>query len=138
MSGGVQARKETEKTAPASGPLVLKRLLDAGREEDARVIRDIFRPLTQAPAVEAGRAGQNAPARPVEPGPQQLELAYLGFVRSGERLTAVVIFQGQTLTVALDEEIAPGFKVTRLTPDEIEIAGPGASKKVFFRQGERS
>lgn len=137
-SGGLQARKETLRTGAASGPLVLKRLLDPGREEDVHVVRDIFRPLAQAPAAEAGRSGLNAPTRPAEPVTPQLELTYLGFVRSGERLTAIVVFQGQTLTVAVDEEVAPGYKITRLTPDEIEIAGPDAAKKVFYRQGERS
>lgn len=137
-SGGLQARKAKERTAAASGPLVLKRLLDSGREDGVRIIRDIFRPLAQAPAAEAGRAGPNAPTRPAEPGPPQLELAYLGFVRSGERVTAIVIFQGQTLTVAAGDELAPGYRVTRLTPDEVEITGPDAAKEVFHRQGEQS
>jgi hypothetical protein len=137
-SGVLQTGKATERTAAASGPLVLKRLLESGLDEDVRVIRDIFRPLTQAPAAESARAGPKAQSGAVEEKPPQLELAYLGFVRSGERVTAIVIFQGQTLTVAVDEEIAPGYRVTRLTPDEIEVTGPAAAKKVFYRQGERS
>jgi hypothetical protein len=136
--GGFQARKGNERAAESAGPLVLKRLLESGLEEDVRVIRDIFRPLTQAPAAESGRTGPKPQSGAAEERSPRLELAYLGFVRSGERVTAIVVFQGQTLTVAADEEIVPGFRVTRLTPDEIEVSGPDAVKQVFHRQGERS
>lgn len=66
-----------------------------------------------------------------------LDLVYVGSIRSGGTITALVMRDGQTTPVSVGDEIIPGYRVLRITPDEIEVEGPKSERKTFTRQGDR-
>jgi hypothetical protein len=135
--------KPSAPPARDSRPLVRKDLLVLGRGEIKPPRRDIFRPRSYAeptapqllPANPAARNGQAAPAKTAPS--FALELVYVGSIRSAGKITALVMRDGQTLPVAEGDEIIPGYKVLRITADEIEVEGPNSQRKTFSRQGDR-
>jgi hypothetical protein len=140
-------KKDLPKTAPAArqeaqaaAPLIRKDLLVFGKGEIAPPRRDIFRPRAYEPAF-ATPAGGPAPKRPGPGGKAEpsfvLDLTYLGSVRSSGKITALILTGGQTMSVVEGDEIIPGYRVVRVTADEIEVVGPDSQKKTFSRQGER-
>jgi hypothetical protein len=133
-------------TAPAAGPaapLIRKDLLRSAPAEIPAPRRDIFHPrnsgLPAPPPAAPGRApvpkgkGSAVPASPTF----VLDLVYVGSIRSGGTITALVMRDGQTTPVAVGDEIIPGYRVLRITPDEIEVEGPKSERKTFTRQGDR-
>ena len=50
---------------------------------------------------------------------------------------ALVLRNGQTVSVGEGDEIAPGYKVVGVTADAIVIQGPNSERKTFQRQGDR-
>jgi hypothetical protein len=129
-------------SAPAenpSAPLVRMDLLRLGGKDIAPPRRDIFRPNSYGrPALQSsapGPAGRTLSSK--EPPAFALNLVYVGSVRSGGKIMALVTSDGQTLPVAVGDEIIPGYKVLRITVDEIEVEGPKSQRKTFSRQGGR-
>lgn len=122
-------------------PLIRKDLLVFGSGEIAAPVRDIFRPKSGGlPAVR--RAAGPAVKVPEVPRPDApptfaLSLSYIGSIKSGGRIIALVLRNGQTVSVADGDEIAPGYKVVRVTAEEIVVEGPNAERKTFLRQGDR-
>jgi hypothetical protein len=122
-------------------PLVRKDLLVFGSGEIAAPVRDIFRPKTAAPPV-ARRAGEPAVksaavSQPDTPPSFNLNLSYIGSIKSGGQTIALVIRNGQTVSVGEGDEIAPGYKVVGVTAEAIVIQGPNSERKTFPRQGDR-
>jgi len=142
----VAARPEKARPAGAADdkPLIRKDLLTFGQGKIVPSRRDIFRPqgavrTAPSPAKPSRRpAARNrpAPAAAEQPG-FALDIVYVGSVRSAGSILALVLKGGQTITVAEGDEIIPGYKVLRITADEIEITGPNSDHKTFARQGER-
>jgi len=130
-------------TGETPKPLVRKDLLVFGKGEVAPPIRDIFRPIAggAAPAVArpAGPAVKPAPGVPAPDVPPSfsLNISYIGTIKSGAQLIALVLLGGQTLSVKEGDEIAPGYKVTGLTAEAIIVQGPTGETKTFPRQGDR-
>ena len=125
-------------------PLVRKDLLVFGSPQAAPPLRDIFRPTAAAgPAVPRPLGpGPTAPAagpaaKPEAPGGFTLNLSYIGSVDKGGRTIALVVRNGQTVSVGEGEEIAPGYRVIRVTAQEIVVEGPNKEQKTFRRQGDR-
>ncbi len=129
------AAQETQK------PLVRKDLLVFGTGEIAAPIRDIFRPKTTAsPSVRRPVGPAATPA--VTRGPEvragfTLNISYIGSVDAGGRTIALVLRNGQTVSVGEGEDVAPGYKVVRVTAQEIVVEGPNSERKTFPRQGGR-
>lgn len=122
-------------------PLVRKDLLVFGSGEIAAPVRDIFRPKTAAPPV-VRRAGEPAvkSAAVTRPGASPafaLNISYVGSIKSGGRIIALVLRNGQTVSVGEGDEIAPGYKVVGVTAEAIVIQGPNSERKTFPRQGDR-
>ncbi len=121
-------------------PLVRKDLLDRGEETPSPTLRNIFRPKPSVnrgparPAPVAKRPAAKAP--PPEPS-FSLSLNYVGSVQSAGRTMALVVRSGEALPVAEGDEVVPGYRVIRITPTEIEVAGPGGERRIFSRQGDR-
>jgi hypothetical protein len=124
-------------------PLVRKDLLVFGKGEIAPPLRDIFRPKASgaAPAVRwpAGPAVKPTAGTPVpdEPPSFNLNVSYIGSVKSGGQTIALVLRGGQTLSVRVGDEVAPGYKVVRLTAEAIVVQGPTGETKTFPKQGDR-
>jgi hypothetical protein len=124
-------------------PLVRKDLLETGESKTVPPGRDIFRPRFSASAGLFSRppgpsaAAANRSPRTKEAPAFSLDLVYVGLVRSGGKIVALVMAEGQTMPVAEGDEITPGYKVLRITDTEIEVEGPNALRKTFVRQGDR-
>jgi hypothetical protein len=67
---------------------------------------------------------------------EYLDLRYIGYVRSGKRIVALVIFQGEALAVAEGEMIAEGITVKKIGLEEIEVVGPDSKSSMFLLEGE--
>jgi hypothetical protein len=121
-------------------PLVRKDLLVFGSGQVAPPLRDIFRPRPSAgPFVpRPGGPGPRVPAavptsRPDTPAAFTLNLSYIGSVNLGGRTIALVLRSGQTVSVGEGDEISPGYKVLRVTDQEIVVEGPNSERKTFTR-----
>ena len=127
----------------APKPLVRKDLLVFGTGEIAPPIRDIFRPKTVAAAAPvfrpAGPAVKPAVGAPVPEAPPafDLNISYIGSIKSGGQTIALVLRGGQTLSVKVGEEIVSGYKVISLTAEAIVVQGPTGETRTFPRQGDR-
>jgi hypothetical protein len=131
-------KKAEEKTTAAEPPLVRTDLLKAVSGEHVVPLRDIFRPkfvaVPQAPIRQPGRPAGGPAAKPAEAAPAfTLTLSYLGPVSGGGKTLALVTVNGQTLPVGVGDEVAPGYKVLRITTDAIVVEGPNAETKTFTR-----
>jgi hypothetical protein len=145
LSAPQASRTERTPVGAAVGtkPLIRKDLLVFSRGEIPPPRRDIFRPrdnsgpvVSQAPLISPSvLKRQTHPANKLPA--FALNLVYLGSVRSGGKIVALVLRDGQTEPVAEGDEIVPGYKVLRITPDEIEVEGPNSERKTFSRQGDR-
>lgn len=67
---------------------------------------------------------------------EYLDLRYIGYVRSGTKIVALVIFQGEALAVAEGEMIADGITVKTIGLEEIEVIGPDSKPSMFSLEGE--
>ena len=130
-------------TGEAPKPLVRKDLLVFGKGEIDPPVRDIFRPKAAAPgaavvrkAGPAAKPGTEAPA-PDAPPTFSLNISYMGSIKSGGQTIALVLRGGQTLSVSEGDEIAPGYKVVRVTAEAIVVQGPTGETKTFAKQGDR-
>jgi hypothetical protein len=137
---------KAEAAAPAGKPeepLVRKDLLGTGEKANVLPRRDIFRPrVSPSTALPPGPLGpatasSNRTPQAKEASAFNLNLVYVGSVRSGQKIVALVMTDGQTMPVAEGEEITPGYKVLRITDTEIEVEGPNSIRKTFTRQGDR-
>jgi hypothetical protein len=137
------ARARPEKPPRETGPLIRKDLLNFGEATPPPTLRNIFRPVPSARRSPVPR--KPAVSRKVAEGPSgddqqpsfSLTLNYVGSVQAGGRTMALVVWSGEAVPVAEGEEIAPGYRVIRINPLEIEVEGPGGERKVFSRQGDR-
>jgi hypothetical protein len=96
-----------------------------------------------SPSVDSGRLQEDI-AGVVETGGVQksppgeyLDLQYIGYVRSGTKIVALIIFQGEALAVVEGELIAERLTVKRIGLEEIEIIGPDSKPHMFFLEGEK-
>jgi hypothetical protein len=128
--------------AKSAKPLIRTDLLNFGQGEIAPSRRDIFRPRTYPQSARPEVPSVAAPTRKL-PGTAEaqpaftLSIVYVGSARSAGKIIALLLVDGQTIPVAEGDEIGPGYKVVRVTPDEIEVEGPNSERKTFSRQGDR-
>ncbi len=124
-------------------PLVRKDLLVFGKGEVAPPLRDIFRPkaagagtVVRGPAGPAFKPTPGALASEAPPS-FNLNISYIGSVKSGGQTIALVLRGGQTLSVREGDEVASGYKVISVTAEAIVVRGPSGETKTFPRQGDR-
>ena len=143
------ARNAASRTEPAAkaaaaapddqpaAPLIRLDLLRPNKKEAAPAHRDIFRPGAAVPAASPvpSPGALSGPPQSKQPPAFALNLVYVGSVQLGGKIMALVTSEGQTLPAAVGDEIIPGYKVLRITFDEIEVEGPNAQRKTFSRQG---
>ncbi|MGD2246464.1 MAG: hypothetical protein PVI11_07965 [Candidatus Aminicenantes bacterium] len=83
----------------------------------------------------AGLKGAEAVAQE-EPLVGSLGLRYIGYVKSGEKITALILFEGQALAVDEGEMIAEGVNVLKISIEEIEVVGQDQEPQKFPLEGE--
>jgi hypothetical protein len=129
-----------DRPAQKDKPLVRKDLLVFGRPETAPPLRDIFRPAAAAAPARAIRpAFKQAAAVPAPEAPPafNLNISYIGSVKSGGQMLALILRGGQTESVRQGDEIIPGYKVVSLTSEAIVVQGPTGETRTFQKQGDR-
>jgi hypothetical protein len=108
--------------------------------------RNIFLPISLQPAREeldsdewpiediqdpAGHTGLEPDAL------SSFELRYLGYVRSGESIVALVVFNGEVLAVKAGDVLSYSVRVLDITLDEITVTVDDSSSESFSIEGDR-
>lgn len=141
LPSGTQEKKKSEslKPPPKDLPLIRTDLLVIEEGDIPEPLRNPFRPRVapKANVVEKAPAVKTPPAEPPseEPPPFPLNLTYLGSAQTGGKTTALILLNGQALPIAEGEEVVPGYKIVRITTEEVEVEGPDMQKKIFTRRG---
>ena len=65
-----------------------------------------------------------------------LGLRYIGYVKSAQKITALILFEGEALAVDVDEEIAEGVRISKITLEDITVIGPAQEPWKFPLEGE--
>jgi len=148
LAGGPAAGRGQGKDVGPSVPARLVRmdLLAAAPAEASPPLRDIFKPRGPSPAMEdrapeavvpEASAGLVRPSEAPVAAEPVLNVVYIGFIRSARGMTALVIADGQAAAVAEGEEVFPGVTVVKVTPDRIDLSGPGTETSSVPLQGEQ-
>src|SRR5512138_978273 len=144
LCAGALALHAAQNPPAPEKPLVRKDLLVFGRRAAAPPVRDIFRPRAVAappvtavrPAGPAVKPATGAPPAPETPPAFDLNISYIGSVKSGGATLALILRAGQTESVRQGDEIVPGYRVIRLTADAIVVQGPTGETRTFTKQGD--
>ena len=64
-----------------------------------------------------------------------LNIRYIGYIVSDEKIVALIIFDGNALAVEKGEMINKKVKVGEITPEEIEFMGPDSEKRKYSLEG---
>ena len=65
-----------------------------------------------------------------------MALRYIGYVKSGKKITALILFEGEALAVDVGEEIAEGVSVTKISLEDITVVGLDQEPRTFPLEGE--
>jgi len=71
------------------------------------------------------------------PSPLQMHVRYIGHIRSGEKIVALIILEDTAFAVEKGEMISEGVQITDVTPEFIEIIGPDSVRKKYPLEGEK-
>lgn len=118
---------------------IKKELLDRLKPEMAAVKRDPFRPVSAGAVGRPVRIAVPAEAsdRPIRQASilESLNLSYSGLVTSGNKKMALILVDGQAITLAEGEELIPGIRLTRIAADEVIFQDDqGNSRKVRVKE----
>lgn len=128
--------------------LIRKDLLKEKPGETAPPRRDIFSPGAAFAPPGPSQPGESPGGRVMDSGKPEtppamelaepsLDLSYIGYVQSAHKMIALVMLEGQAMAVSEGEEVLPGVKVEKVTPDRIDLIGPDAKCSSFTLQGEQ-
>jgi len=123
--------------------LIRKDLLYEKRRNLNPPIRNIFSPQ-RIRAPESGLLPGEVEGDPGEtgtkPGEKALDvmanIRYIGYIQSGHRIVALIIFEEEALAVEEGEMISQDVRVGKVTPEEIELMGPDSKKRNYSLEGE--
>jgi hypothetical protein len=111
----------------------------------ANARRDIFRPST----VESDKAMPSTltPQNQIEPAEipseeaenksvlESINIVYLGLVSSRNKVLAVVLLDGQAVTLREGEEVIPGIRLVKISPEEVLFKdSQGNSRKIPIKE----
>ncbi|MFQ6037859.1 MAG: hypothetical protein ACE5LV_04505 [Candidatus Aminicenantales bacterium] len=138
-----QAKAQSQKKSP---PLVRKDLLASRKKNLKPPLRNIFtrargsllkkETLGFNPAANASSPSEE-PSLDEPTAPLPLNIRYIGYVESGERVIALVLFEGNAVAVETGDILGTGLTVGTIAPDEIEIVRPDASVEKVRLEGEK-
>jgi hypothetical protein len=130
--------------------LIRKDLLLREKTELGNPVRNIFT-LSRSPNREIqGNAfkvqqsqQQNQQHDPTSPNKYEassslpVNIRYIGYVVSADKIVALIVFEGNALAVESGEMISEGVKIGKITADEIEIVGSDSQKRRYYLEGEK-
>lgn len=64
------------------------------------------------------------------------DLRYIGFIESGKKIVALIVFDGESLAVEKGELISEGVEIGEITIMDIEVIGPDSNRRKFSLEGE--
>lgn len=136
---GPQENKSAPEETRASASFIKKHLMTRLKPEMASVKRDPFRPVpaggSRVPVPRAvASETESRPAKPVSI-LEKLSLSCSGLVTSGSKKMALILVDGQAITLAEGEELIPGIRLTRISADELIFQDDqGNSRKVRVKE----
>ncbi|MFP4081460.1 MAG: hypothetical protein ACLFVG_01750 [Candidatus Aminicenantes bacterium] len=142
LGGQGKDRKSEKKDSKAPGSLIRKELLVAEKKELTPPQRNIFSPHRSGIGEEMKNLGvtQDVEVKPENSEPKtpsfSTGLRYIGYVQYGQRIVALIIFEGQAAAVEKGDRISGQVEAGDITTKDIEIIGPGAEIKKYPLQGE--
>lgn len=124
--------------------LIRKDMLLRNRKDLKPPRRNIFTPRKSRIRsaeydLQQSEAGPDATSRTASEGTISginLNLRYIGYIDSGKKIVAVIIFQGKALAVEKGDVIAEGANIGKITHGEIEIIGPDSKARKYSFEGE--
>lgn len=154
--GSCAAQTRTRPPAKPSPPeernsLLLRDLLQLPQEGMTPPQRNIFAPRAQTsrPADIASQGGRQAmpddqavdtpgllAGGAAVPPVMTINLRYIGFIESSQRMIALVVFEGQAVAVVEGEVVSEGIRIGKITREQVEIVLPDSSTRLFPLEGE--
>ncbi|MGQ9801464.1 MAG: hypothetical protein ACUVRL_07370 [Candidatus Saccharicenans sp.] len=135
----LQDKKSAQEETGVSASFIKKHLLTRLKPEMAAIKRDPFRPVSaggqRSPVPRAvPLETENRPSKPVSI-LEKLSLSCSGLVTSGNKKMALILVDGQAITLAEGEELIPGIRLTRISADEVIFQDDqGNSRKVRVKE----
>jgi len=126
--------------------LIRKDLLLREKMELGNPVRNIFtlrRSVSREIERNPVKLRQNQQQNPTLPGKHEassslpLNIRYIGYVISDDKMVALIVFEGDALAVEIGEVISEGVKIGKITPEEIEIIGSDSQKRRYYLEGEK-
>lgn len=128
--------------------LVRKDLLEPSKRQLSPPLRNIFTRQRIIPSGERpgffGTEGEASPGgTSVRPGSENenteisINVKYIGYVNSEERVIALIILDGETYAVESGDLLEGGIHIGEITPDDVEIIGPDSGSNKVKLEGER-
>jgi len=144
-AGIAQTSQSKEREQPKVSSFIKKELLPRLDPSLANARRDLFRPSSIAPEVshsgEAVAANQNEIKNlysgeiEAESILEALNIVYLGLVSSGKKALALVMLDGQAVTLSEGEEVIPGVRLVKISSEEIIFKdSQGNSRKITVKE----
>jgi Tfp pilus assembly protein PilP len=140
-------KKKQEKNEQIS--LIRKELLTPSKKYLSPAKRNIFTRQRTA-AVENGialssRGGDfQTPGQKKSPAQResaveevQVDVKYIGYVQSGEKVVALIILEGETYAVESGDILETGVSIGEITPDDMEIFERDSEPKRINLEGEK-
>lgn len=145
LAGKTESRREKSSQENLERSLVRKELLIKEKKKLAPPKRNIF--SLQNYSFEnrtEDTAGVNLPRGGTQARPQEeraesalaLDLRYIGYIDSGQKIVALVIFEGEALAVEAGEMITQDVKVEKITQEDIVVVGLDAQQRTYALEGE--
>lgn len=138
-------QEKTEKKRPPVS-LIRKDLLAVDTKKLDPPKRNIFTPNSAGPVKSAAYEDMNERRQaerqnmealePERPSARPLGLRYIGYVKSGQKITALILFEGEALAVDVGEEIAEGLSISMITLEDITVIGSDQEPRKFPLEGE--
>lgn len=139
--GGFQEKKAKEGEKKS---LIKKELLERKKRQLTPPRRNIFSLRSQpernpvVPPVRMKQSSQkNARESNEKPTRKPLEIEYIGNITSGEKIVALIILEGDVLTVEKGDVIGEGLRIGEVTSLAVEIIGPDLEIRKVYLRGER-
>jgi hypothetical protein len=137
-----ESRQKKDSGRGMAKSLIRKELLVKKRRELQAPRRNIFSPRAlgrnEIPAKPAEPEPDTQPAVPSPPAATllTLDLRYIGYLVQGEKMIALIILEGEVLSVSRGDTIGEGIEVGEITPSELEVIGRGSEKRKFLIEGD--
>jgi hypothetical protein len=91
------------------------------------------RPSSDSPDQDIPTLAEESTATPPV---MTVNLRYIGFIESRQRIIALVVFEGRAVAVVEGELVSEGVRIGKITRDEVEVIFPDSTTRAFSLEGE--